>query len=73
MKSVPTIPRNTHKGEAEGAASVSQDQPPVQDKWSEKLARDMAHVRTRAIGLALAQSPELARDYADYTLIQSVL
>jgi len=61
------------KGEAEGAASVSQDQPPVQDKWSEKLARDMAHVRTRAIGLALAQSPELARDYADYTLIQSVL
>ena len=61
------------KGETEAAVNTAQGQPPVQDKWSEKLARDMAHVRTRAIGLALAQSPELARDYADYTLIRSVL
>ncbi len=44
-----------------------------QDKWSEALRVDMAHVRTRAYGLALAQSAALARDYADYTLISAVL
>ncbi|WP_171181875.1 ParB/RepB/Spo0J family partition protein [Ruegeria sp. HKCCD8929] len=42
-------------------------------KISAKLRDDMAHVRTRAIGVALAQSPALARDYADFTLITSVL
>jgi ParB family transcriptional regulator, chromosome partitioning protein len=45
----------------------------VQDKWSEKLKADMAHIRTRSIGLALAQTPQLARDYADYALIRSIL
>ena len=55
-----------------GAGIVGEDIAP-QDKWSEKLKSDMAHIRTRGIGLALAQSPELARDYADYTLIRKVL
>ena len=32
----------------------------------------MAHVRTRAMGLGLAQSPELARDYAEFLLIRGV-
>ena len=44
-----------------------------QDIWSDKLRADMGHIRTRAIGLALAQSPELARDYAEFTLIRSIL
>ena len=42
-------------------------------RMSAKLAGDMAHVRTRAVGLALAQSPEVARDYAEFTLIRQVL
>ena len=45
----------------------------VGPNMSAKLAGDMAHVRTRAVGLALAQSPEVARDYAEYTLIRQVL
>ena len=45
----------------------------VGPKLSAKLAGDMAHIRTRAIGLALAQSPEVAGDYACYTLIRQVL
>jgi ParB family chromosome partitioning protein len=45
---------------------------PATDKWSESLKRDMAHIRTRAVGLALAQSPELARDYAKYTLLRQI-
>lgn len=44
-----------------------------QDKWSEKLKSDMAHVRTRAIALALAQSPDLAQDYVAYMVIRSAL
>ena len=46
---------------------------PVQDRWAAKLCTDMAHVRTRAVGLALAKSPQLAQDLADYALIRSVL
>ena len=42
-------------------------------RMSAKLAGDMAHVRTRAVGLALAQSPQTARDYAEFTLIRQVL
>lgn len=60
-------------GGADVAAREAADQAPVQDRWSAKLARDMGHIRTRAIALALAQSPELARDYADYVIIRSVL
>ena len=41
-------------------------------KISGKLGEDMAHVRTRAVGLALAQCPDLARDYAEFVLIRSV-
>jgi ParB family chromosome partitioning protein len=41
--------------------------------WSEALRTDMALVRTRSIALALAQSPDLARDYAEFALIRPVL
>ncbi|WP_419738654.1 ParB N-terminal domain-containing protein [Ruegeria sp.] len=41
-------------------------------KISGKLADEMAHVRTRAMGLALAQYPALARDYAAFLLIRGV-
>jgi len=41
--------------------------------WSEALRSDMALVRTRSIALALAQSPDLARDYAEFALIRPVL
>jgi ParB family chromosome partitioning protein len=59
-------------GKGAGADADAAEVAP-QDKWSEKLKADMAHIRTRSIGLALAQSPELARDFADYTLIRSIL
>ena len=58
-------------GSGTGTAPAAERRP--QDKWSEALRGDMAHVRTRAYGLALAQSPALARDYADYTLVSAVL
>lgn len=60
-------------GEEVSPALTAEDRGPVQDRWSAKLQADMAHVRTRAVGLALAQSPDLARDYADYVLVRSVL
>ena len=56
-----------------GSSSYGSSSAPVGPKLSAKLAGDMAHIRTRAVGLALAQSPDVARDYADYTLIRQVL
>ena len=41
-------------------------------KISGKLSEQMAHVRTRAVGLALAQCPDLARDYSEFLLIRGV-
>ncbi len=46
---------------------------PTGPKISAKLSEDMAHVRTRAIGVALAQSPDLARDYAEFMLIRQAI
>ena len=40
--------------------------------WSEALRTDMALVRTRSVALALAQSPDLARDYAEFALIRPI-
>ena len=64
------------EGQADGSdAGAGGDAPEgaIQDKWSAKLTSDMAHVRTRSVALALAQSPELARDYGDFTLIRSIM
>lgn len=68
-------PEDMPERKASGAAASLAPAPEIaaQDKWSDKLRADMAHIRTRAIGLALAQSPELARDYADFSLIRSIL
>ena len=62
-----------HGGGVSDATGADATMVAVQDKWSEKLKSDMAHVRTRSVALALAQSPELARDYGDFTLIRSVM
>lgn len=42
-------------------------------KLNNKLREDMAHVRTRGIGLALAAHPDVARDYAEFTLIRDIV
>jgi ParB family chromosome partitioning protein len=57
----------------QNGADVATTDIPVQDRWAAKLSADMAHVRTRAIALSLAQSPKLAQELADFTLIRSVL
>lgn len=62
-----------HGGKSGNTAGVEATCVAVQDKWSDKLRSDMAHVRTRSVVLALAQSPELARDCGDFTLIRSVI
>ena len=68
------MPKGDAVGQGAGANLSSQAADiPAQDKWSDKLKADMAHIRTRAVGLALAQCPELARDYAEFMLIRSVL
>ena len=35
-------------------------------KISEKLKTDLAHIRSRAVGLSLAQNPDIARAFAEY-------
>ena len=70
------MPERSPDGKAAGITAPQANaaqQEVVGPKFSAKLAGDMAHVRTRAMGLALAQSPEVARDYAEFTLIQQVL
>jgi ParB family chromosome partitioning protein len=69
------LPEEENSGKAPStAAGVGESEAgPTGPKISAKLNDDMAHVRTRAVGLALAQSPELARDYADFTLIRQVI
>jgi len=55
--------RRSHDRSAAGSADTAASALPrvaAQDKWSDKLKSDMAHVRTRSVALALAQSPELA-------------
>ncbi len=63
------------KSDADSSSAARADTvaAPTGPKISAKLRDDMAHVRTRAVGLALAQSSELARDYAEFTLIQKVI
>ncbi len=67
--------RNTDDqvGFGDGTTANTAPDTAVGPKLSAKLAGDMAHIRTRAVGLALAQSPEVAGDYACYTLIRQVL
>lgn len=59
-------------GEVSRSGGAPEDQGDAGPKVSGKLADDMAHVRTRAVGVALAQSPDLARDYAEFLLIRPV-
>lgn len=58
--------------DADRSGSTPEGQTDTGPKISGKLGADMAHVRTRAMGLALAQCPELARDYAEFLLIRGV-
>jgi hypothetical protein len=64
---------NRKDGDTADTAASALPKVAAQDKWSDKLKSDMAHVRTRSVALALAQSPELARDYGDFTMIRSVM
>ena len=59
------------EGSAPSASPDANDEDSM--KVSAKLADDMAHIRTRAVGLALAQSPDLARDYIEFMLISKVI
>ena len=62
-------------GDKLGATMVAgsgADTKPATAGWSESLRTDMAVVRTRSIALALAQSPALARDYADFVLCKPI-
>lgn len=67
------MPARPGRDRLDGGPVDGVDQTTTKGLWSEKLKTDMAHIRTRSIGLALAQSPEIARDYADYTLVRSML
>ncbi|WP_299085742.1 ParB/RepB/Spo0J family partition protein [uncultured Ruegeria sp.] len=69
------VPEKISTGTSSNTSAGGTDEETAQagPKISAKLSDDMAHVRTRAMGLALAQSPELARDYAEFTLIRKVL
>ena len=63
-------------GTVEGADGASVETAPAMDvapKYSATLLEDMAFVRTRAVGLALAQSPEIARAFAEFQLVASLL
>ena len=77
VRMMPGLVRPEDKPETEEAGSdrsesTSTDAAETGPKISNKLGGDMAHVRTRAVGLALAQCPELARDYAEFLLIRGV-
>jgi ParB family chromosome partitioning protein len=41
--------------------------------YSAKLTDDLKEIRTRAVAIALAQSPDLARDYAEFTIVAKAL
>ena len=56
-----------------GAGAAGQGAMTAHAHWSATLRTDMAHVRTRAVALALAQAPDLARDYAEFTIVQKIL
>ena len=58
----------------QGAPKTSDpEQKQTGPKISEKLKTDLAHIRSRAVGLSLAQNPDIARAFAEYTLVVKTL
>jgi ParB family chromosome partitioning protein len=72
------MPDNSSEGTGDGASSAEQggQVSGVDTKkpaYSAKLTDDLKEIRTRAVAIALAQSPDLARDYAEFTIVAKAL
>ena len=72
------MPDTSSDGPGDGANSVGQggqvsDAAASKPAYSAKLTDDLKELRTRAVAIALAQSPDLARDYAEFTIVAKAL
>ena len=72
------MPDNSSEGSGDGVSSVGQGgqvsgTDASKPAYSAKLTDDLKEIRTRAVAIALAQSPELARDYAEFTIVAKAL
>jgi ParB family chromosome partitioning protein len=72
------MPDDSSDGTGDDASSVGQggqvrDADTSKPAYSAKLTDDLKELRTRAVAIALAQSPDLARDYAEFTIVAKAL
>jgi ParB family chromosome partitioning protein len=72
------MPDNSSEGTGDGASSAEQGgqvsgADTSKPAYSAKLTDDLKEIRTRAVAIALAQSPDLARDYAEFTIVAKAL
>jgi ParB family chromosome partitioning protein len=62
---------DAENSDVEGQGGTVTDSP--KPRYSAKLTDDLKEVRTRAVAIALAQSPTLARDYLEFCVVARVM